>query len=154
LTGSPDTVPYQNGDSKFSGVFAFAPRQSRSECHGATLYSRHHEKAGTTEKQTSYDVVSKILIIDDVDDADDTWMMFEGSANKIAAGQGQWFRSSSYNKVILTGDIGNRMIRNELVINYLSWPMQRGQIGTCTAAKPIRVTDDSKEYYYHVDKVQ
>jgi hypothetical protein len=112
------------------------------------------KKTGTTEKQTSYDVVSKILIIDDVDDADDKWMMFEGSANKIAAGQGQWFRSSSYNKVILTGDIGNRMIRNELVINYLSWPMQRGQIGTCTAAKPIRVTDDSKEYYYHVDKVQ
>lgn len=111
-------------------------------------------KTGTTKKQTSYDVIAKILIVDDADDADDKWMMFDDSAYQIGVGSGHWFRVASMNRVVLTGNIGNGMIRNEFVIDYESWPLRRGTIGSCSAAAPIRNTDDSVEYHYFVERVQ
>lgn len=110
-------------------------------------------KTGSDKNQRSYDIVAKILIIDSVEDADDKWMMMEESRGTIDPGSGNWFRSSSLNKVVLTGKVEHGL-RNEASLEYETWPLKVGQMGKFTTRKMINIWDMTLEYTYYVNWAQ
>lgn len=110
-------------------------------------------KTGSTKNQTSYDVVAKILLIDSIEDDEDKWMMMEESRGTIDPGSGVWFRSSSLNKVVLTGKVEHGL-RNEASLEYETWPLKVGQKGKFTARKMINIWDATLEYTYYVYNAQ
>ncbi|MBX9653941.1 hypothetical protein K2Y11_10035 [bacterium] len=110
-------------------------------------------KTGSDKKQTSYEVVAKILIIDSAEDDDDKWMMMEESRGTIDPGSGNWFRSSSLKKVVLTGKVEHGL-RNEASLEYETWPLKVGQMGKFTTWKMINIWDATLEYTYFVYSAQ
>jgi len=106
-------------------------------------------KTGSDKNQTTFEVVAKILIIDSVEDADDQWMMMQESRGKIDPGSGNWFRSSSLSKVVLTGKVEHGY-RNEASFEYETWPLKVGQRGKFTTRKMINIWDATLEYTYYV----
>lgn len=119
----------------------------------ATVYEINiMKKSSTKGKQTSYDIVASVIVIDGERNADDRWMMLAQSRGTIGEGDGIWRREDSVGKLILMGEVDHGL-RNEAVLDYESWPLRTASIGTCATARPLRSSDGTTDYHYFVSRV-